>query len=380
MQKYYLSLATCVALGLSAPATFAAPDTATPGLSDGSISGEYLESDTQARAQFDTGQDQQFPEQQQAQTYRSTDRALGNSATANFTETQRTAAWRFVEREGRWWYRTPHDRWMVHQDGQWRPYHEGRVTAAYRGVQHDTRENASSQTLHNTGTTASECPQTTWMCIDGRMRKVTIISERPVGETPSDGFADRSEEYTSENSDQLAQRESNRAQQRTAMKPELAKPASDHDGYTHQLQVQASEQSGSDYESENGREALTPPPVPQPRDEPDADDLPEAPSRELLMQSSAAAATTYGTQTGASADLGAAADLDRGQTTSDYETPAPGNAAETPEQDSYDMDDRADKASDAEADSEDERLERDEEDRGKIVTDEPEGESDNEDQ
>lgn len=201
------------------------------------------------------------------------------SQRAQFTDQERTASWRFVERNGNWWYRTPMNTWMVRQNNQWRPYQQ---TAGYRGSdgygqgaqqaytdgqQYDvhTAQNAgyeqsyegqrpySGQQTSYTGAAShsgqhSKVGSTEWMCIDGRMRRVTVVSV------------------------------SNGGENQTAQSPT---PATDEYSSTAR-----NDQQANPSDSQASTQDLTPPPAPQPGDASRNQDrdIPDAPSRGRLMQ------------------------------------------------------------------------------------------------
>ncbi|MEQ8847856.1 hypothetical protein [Botrimarina sp.] len=214
---------------------------------------------------------QQEAQQQQA------DRNQSSQQNAQFTEQERTAPWRFVQRDGNWWYRTPMNTWMVQRNNQWQPL---RRSAGYRGDQNayggqaygnrgvssaQYQQPYSSQPRYSDGVQRTAYNQqgssyngqhpsvgtTEWMCIDGRMRQVTVVSVSSPGQSgqsPTPADQGQSQGYQANNSN----------------------------AQSNQTDSQASTQG------------LTPPPVPQPNSNNAAQaqnqDLPEAPSRDRLMQ------------------------------------------------------------------------------------------------
>ncbi|TWT99126.1 hypothetical protein Pla108_00590 [Botrimarina colliarenosi] len=211
----------------------------------------------------------------------------GDQSFGNVSQDQLNASWRFVERDGAWWYRTPTNAWMVRQNGEWRPY---RYTTGYRGATpavydggYDTsgsqsganqsyngqqqaawQEQGTANSQYGAQPVQYQQPrygQTSqqgavgtkeWMCIDGRMRLVTVV----------------------------AVSSSNSSDSQPSYEPAPAAPES-------AASREGSDQSANEQDRvANRSQQLTPPPIPQPSDSQDqrASDRPEAPSKEQMRQ------------------------------------------------------------------------------------------------
>ncbi len=242
------------------------------------------------------------------------DAAVGSQSNTRFTDEDRNASWRFVERNGVWWYRTPMNTWMIHQGGQWQaqpysvgyrgaqrgqyynnqpgqPVYQGQQQAYYndgyqgqRGQQqayyNEGRQGQNvRQTSHHEGANhgwGEEHPsvgQQEWMCIDGRRTLVTVVSVTPV--TAGEGG-----QYYPE---RAAQNEGN----------QQPMPAAPQDEWQNDRNRDQDQQDRDRNESDSDR--MTPPPVPQPNDSAsnESADRPEAPSAESLQSATTSSNQSY---------------------------------------------------------------------------------------
>lgn len=216
------------------------------------------------------------------------------SARLDFSDEDRNADWRFVERDGIWWYRTPMNTWMIHQDGEWQaqphavgfrgarqaqyynhqqgqPTHYGQQQAYYNdGYQgQHVQQTAHHQNAdHGWGEQHPRVGQQEWMCIDGRRTLVTVISVSPAS-------MDQGGQYYPERA----------ASHEDSQQP---MPAAPQDDWQDRNQGQNDRQRN---DQQNDRR--TPPPVPQPNDgaSREALDHPEAPSKDRLQASSTSASS-----------------------------------------------------------------------------------------
>jgi hypothetical protein len=210
---------------------------------------------------------------------------------AQLSDEDRNADWRFVERDGVWWYRTPMNTWMIHQDGDWQAH---RHAVGYRGAQSAVHYNQHGQVIHhgqqqayyNDGYQGQHVQQTAhqegadhgwgeehpsvgqqeWMCIDGRRTLVTVVSVSPAS-------MDQGGQYYPERA----------ASHEDGQQSMPAAPQGDW---------QDNNQGQSDQQLNDRR---TPPPVPQPNDDADkqSSDHPEAPSKDRLQASSSDSNKSY---------------------------------------------------------------------------------------
>ncbi|TWT36442.1 hypothetical protein KOR34_13470 [Posidoniimonas corsicana] len=213
-------------------------------------------------------------------------------ASVNFDDADRNADWRFVERNGAWWYRTPMNTWMVQRDGRWVNYQGANqrqygqqgyadsqvVTSQYENYQARTgntqagydqeyqNDYANQQASYNSASQSqSQVGHQEWMCIDGRRRLVTVTSVRTIGDSREAGTMDQGQ------------------------RPQ---PADRQDGTAY---------SERDSQRYTAARPLTPPPAPSADravNRGDNVNVPAAPSREAIM--------------GAAAGAGAAAAIDSG--------------------------------------------------------------------
>jgi hypothetical protein len=208
---------------------------------------------------------------------------------AQLSDEDRNADWRFVERDGVWWYRTPMNTWMIHQDGDWQAH---RHAVGYRGAQSAVHYNQYGQVIHhgqqqayyNNGYQGQHVQQTAhpevadhgwgeehpsvgrqeWMCIDGRRTLVTVVSVSPAS-------MDQGGQYYPERA----------ASHEDGQQP---MPAAPQDDWQDRNQGQNDQQRN---DQQNDRRS--PPPVPQPNDgaSNESSDHPQAPSQDRLQASSA---------------------------------------------------------------------------------------------
>jgi hypothetical protein len=208
---------------------------------------------------------------------------------AQLSDEDRNADWRFVERDGVWWYRTPMNTWMIHQDGDWQAH---RHAVGYRGAQSAVHYNQHGQVIHhgqqqayyNNGYQGQHVQQTAhhevadhgwgeehpsvgqqeWMCIDGRRTLVTVVSVSPAS-------MDQGGQYYPERA----------ASHEDGQQP---MPAAPQDDWQDRNQGQ-NDQQRNDQQNDH----RSPPPVPQPNDgaSNESSDHPQAPSQDRLQASSA---------------------------------------------------------------------------------------------
>lgn len=203
-----------------------------------------------------------------------------------FTDDELNAPWRFVERDGVWWYRTPMNTWMTRQGGEWQaqPYsvgyrgadNRGASSAQYYPEQHGQPSRQGQQAYYNDGYQGAQqtahhegdrgwgedhpsVGQQEWMCIDGRRQLVTIVSVTPVAMEGGQYYPERA------------------VQNQGSNQPMPAAPQDDQGDQGDPNREGAS----------NNR--LTPPPVPQPNDDANkqSSDHPKAPTRQRLQESAA---------------------------------------------------------------------------------------------
>ena len=226
--------------------------------------------------------------------------AESQSPSVQFTDEERNADWRFVERDGVWWYRTPMNTWMIHEDGEWQAHRHavgfrGARQAQYYNHQHSQptyggqhqgyyndgyQHQGVQQTAHyggahqNWSNSQSRVGQQEWMCIDGRRTLVTVVSVTPVGgENGGEYYPERAASHVD------------------GQQPMPAAPQEDwQDGNRRQSPDQRQDRLNRDQQRDpQQNDRRTPPPVPQPNDNASKQsaDHPEAPSRDRLQASSA---------------------------------------------------------------------------------------------
>ncbi|TWT75497.1 hypothetical protein Pla123a_30060 [Posidoniimonas polymericola] len=202
-------------------------------------------------------------------------------ASRDFDDADRNANWRFVERNGAWWYRTPMNTWMVQQDGRWVNYSgQNRMNRGYNdrqvvngqyvdngqpygaqqaqytdgqpaGGQHQQGQHQQAQYATTQQQGQPQGQHQEYMCIDGKRRLVTVIS------TLSTQAAQSNRDQQSQHGDQQDQSASQQNNGDQAQRYTAARP-------------------------------VTPPPAPTPGDFEDRNaDLPEAPSRDAILGTSA---------------------------------------------------------------------------------------------